>query len=311
MRVRVLPTLLASTLALAFVADAWAQARVYRWVDRNGVTHYGDRPPTGQEARNASTPVRSVPIRVEPGAVAGLRVQARDGLHEVWADNRLAGPIEVMVAFDGQRNVRASPALPARATVPAGGATLVSRIQVADPSAAADFRLRMATAPGAPGGQLRDVEYRFPLQMSAPQVAQGYGGGFSHNDAENRHAVDFAAPIGTGVVAARDGVVMQVERDFAQAGLDRERFGGRANFIRILHDDGSMALYAHLAEGGVLVRQGQRVRAGQLIGRSGNTGFTSGPHLHFVVQVNRGMRVESVPVRMFGPQGLLRFTQVR
>ena len=99
---------------------------------------------------------------------------------------------------------------------------------------------------------------------------------------------------------------MQVENDFAKAGLNRERYGGRANFIRILHEDGTMALYAHLREEGALVRVGQRVRGGQQIGLSGNTGFTTGPHLHFVIQVNRGMKLESLPFRMRGPAGPLR-----
>jgi murein DD-endopeptidase MepM/ murein hydrolase activator NlpD len=98
---------------------------------------------------------------------------------------------------------------------------------------------------------------------------------------------------------------MQVESDFDKAGLDLEKYGGRANYVRILHDDGTMALYAHLREEGVLVRVGQRVRAGQRIGLSGNTGFTSGPHLHFALQVNRGMRLVSVPFRMIGPDGYL------
>jgi murein DD-endopeptidase MepM/ murein hydrolase activator NlpD len=93
---------------------------------------------------------------------------------------------------------------------------------------------------------------------------------------------------------------MQVESDFSKAGVSRETYSGRANFVRILHDDGSMALYAHLKTGGVLVRVGQQVQAGQQIGLSGNTGFTTGPHLHFAVQVNRGMRLVSIPFRMRG-----------
>ena len=71
-----------------------------------------------------------------------------------------------------------------------------------------------------------------------------------------------------------------------------------------------MAVYAHLQPEGVQVRAGQRVRKGQRIGLSGNTGFTSGPHLHFAVQVNRDMRLVSIPFRMFGPRGILRFTDV-
>ena len=93
---------------------------------------------------------------------------------------------------------------------------------------------------------------------------------------------------------------MQVESDFSKAGLTKKAYGGRANFVRILHDDGTMALYAHLKTDGVLVRVGQQVQAGQQIGLSGNTGFTTGPHLHFAVQVNRGMRLISIPFRMRG-----------
>ena len=83
------------------------------------------------------------------------------------------------------------------------------------------------------------------------------------------------------------------------------------NFVRIVHDDGTMALYAHLKSEGVLVRVGQRVRKAEAIGLSGNTGFTTGPHLHFAVQVNRGMQLQSIPFRMFGPQGILWFSETR
>jgi murein DD-endopeptidase MepM/ murein hydrolase activator NlpD len=165
--------------------------------------------------------------------------------------------------------------------------------------------------PGDPNARPRDVQYLMPLRQPRQRIDQGYGGSFSHNDPQNYYAVDFAAPIGTPVLAARAGTVMEIESDFDKAGLNLEKFGGRANFVRILHDDGTMGLYAHLQENGVLVRVGQRVRAGQQIGSSGNTGFTTGPHLHFVVQVNRGMRLESIPFQMAGPQGALAFGNSR
>ncbi|WP_259304498.1 M23 family metallopeptidase [Thermomonas sp. S9] len=103
------------------------------------------------------------------------------------------------------------------------------------------------------------------------------------------------------MLAARGGVVMQVQDGFSGHGLDPHRDASRANLIRILHDDGSMGLYAHLANGGARVRVGQRVEAGQRIGLSGNTGYSTAPHLHFAVQVNRGMQLLSIPFRLAGP----------
>lgn len=303
-----LPLLLGWACALALAANTADGARVYRWKDANGVVHYGDRPPADAAAAGE---LKVIPVRAEPGAMVRLRVTSEADTYLAWADNVLSGPVEVRLGFNRQNNVRGEPALPARATVPARGSALVARLSSIDPARNGDFELRMDAVPGKPGATARDVEYTFPLLTRDLRVEQGFGGAYSHNDEQNRYAVDFAAPVGTDVVAARDGVVMQVENDFDKAGLDRERFGGRANYVRIVHDDGSMALYAHLREGGVMVREGQRVRAGQLIGRSGNTGFTSGPHLHFAVQVNRGMRLVSVPFRMFSPQGVLRFGETK
>jgi len=74
-----------------------------------------------------------------------------------------------------------------------------------------------------------------------------------------------------------------------------------ANVVRIMHDDGSHAVYAHLNLNSVRVRPGDRVERGQYIADSGNTGYSSGPHLHFAVMVNRGMRMASVPVLFEGP----------
>ena len=101
-------------------------------------------------------------------------------------------------------------------------------------------------------------------------------------------------------VTARAGIVLQVETGYRGGSLDYARDAARANFIRILHDDGTMALYGHLAPDGAQVVPGQRVEVGQRIGSSGNTGYSSAPHLHFVVQVNRGGQLVSIAFRMQG-----------
>lgn len=292
--------LLCVATALAAPADA---GRIYRWTDRNGVVHYGDRAPDSSIARSKVT---TIPVRAEPGAMARLRLESDHGRYLAWADNTLAGPIEVMLQLARNDNIVGDPPLPARATVPALGSTLVAVLTVADPQRGGGFELRLDPIPGDPSAKPVDVQYLLPLRQDRSHIDQGYGGAFSHGDPQNRYAVDFAAAIGTPVIAARAGVVMQVESDFDKAGLNLEKYGGRANFVRILHDDGTMGLYAHLKPEGVLVRVGQRVRAGQQIGLSGNTGFTTGPHLHFAVQVNRGMRLLSIPFRMTGPGGPLR-----
>ncbi len=288
----------AMTVLLLPPADA---SKVYRWTDRNGITHYGDRPPDA-----ATSKVKVIPVYAEPGAMVRLRVESDGGGYMVWADNSLAGPIEVMLHFSRDANVTGDPPLPARATVPARGNALVARIGALDPSLPGEFELRLDSIPGDPSAKPEDADYLLPLRQRTLRIDQGYGGSFSHVDPQNRYAVDFAAEEGTPIVAARAGVVMQVESDFDKAGLNHEKYGGRANFVRILHDDGTMALYAHLKPEGVQVRIDQRVRVGQQIGLSGNTGFTTGPHLHFAVQVNRGMRLLSIPFRMTGPAGELR-----
>ncbi|HSD15949.1 MAG TPA: M23 family metallopeptidase [Thermomonas sp.] len=233
-----------------------------------------------------------------PAAIATLRIEPGDGDYLAWADNHLAGPIEVILRPGAGNTVPSDPPLPARASVPAQGSTLLARLRPAS-GRSGSLRLNLEGVPGSSNARPRDIEYLPPLQGQA-RIDQGFGGSFSHDDQQNRHALDFAADIGTPVLAARAGTVMQVESGFRASGRAIGDYRSRANFIRILHDDGSMALYAHLDVDGVQVRVGQQVQVGQRIGLSGNTGFTTGPHLHFAVQVNRGMQLVSIPFRMRG-----------
>lgn len=277
---------------------------LFRWKERKNGQSNADRVPehiVPQPPAEAHVPATSERI-----PAARMRFERRTDAIEVWVDNNLAGPIEVLLRPQHGTIASANPPLPARAVVPALQRTLVTRL---GPKTTAELWLDVT--PGSPNAQPKDVEYGYPLRTTELQVEQGWGGVYSHSDDQNRHAVDFAAEIGTPVLAARAGTVMEVESDFARAGLDTEQYARSANFVRIVHDDGTMALYAHLQQAGVLVRAGQHVRKAEVIGLSGNTGFTTGPHLHFAVQANRGMKLESIPFRMFGPQGILRFTEPR
>lgn len=147
-------------------------------------------------------------------------------------------------------------------------------------------------------GATHDPEaiYALPFDPSTPRLLS-YGPGESDgHQAEQHHSYDFALPIGTPVLAARPGVVARVIHGFTEGGL-RPEFKGRGNAVFVLHEDGSFAEYVHLLPEG-LARIGDRVEAGQRVGLSGSTGYSSGPHLHFSVLVLRAPgQKQSVPIR--------------
>jgi len=130
------------------------------------------------------------------------------------------------------------------------------------------------TAPG-------DLVPRYLLPFPAGRehtLTQGNCGGASH-DGRFRYSYDFEMPIGTPVIAARDGVVATV-RDHRPDGTRRL---GDENFIIIRHEDGELSRYVHLTRHGALVEEGQPVAAGDTIARSGDSGRSAFPHLHFDV----------------------------
>jgi len=159
-----------------------------------------------------------------------------------------------------------------------------------------------ATAATALGGHDDAYVYRLPYGSGVGYpVLQGYGSRFSHRGTEF-YTVDFRMGIGTPVFSAREGIVIEVESSHIEACWS-EGCGALANRVIVRHADGSYAKYFHLAQGSVVVRPGQRVGRGQLLARSGNTGLTTTPHLHFGVYVEiAGGEMQSIPVR-FDTQG--------
>ena len=129
-----------------------------------------------------------------------------------------------------------------------------------------------------------DYPYTSPLQPAGKyRIVQGFNGNFTHSGA-SKYALDFAAPVGTPVLAAREGVVVDMKDD-GEKGGPKPKFAKHANYVVILHSDGTTGEYYHLKYKGIVVTRGQTVKRGQLIGYTGNTGFSSLPHLHFGIYV--------------------------
>lgn len=293
------PCLALAVLALLLAPTQLAAKKIYKYVDEQGIVHYSDRRPA------TDAEVEAIPVRVDPAEIVRLRLERSDGVQRAVVSNTLAGPVEVALSFAEADNIRAMPPLPLRRVVAGGTELELARFEAVD-YGRASFRVELGAVPGDPAARPEDVEYALPVDSRHWRIDQGFGGSFSHTGPQSRHAIDINVPEGTPVLAARGGVVMQVEDDFEGAGLDLEKFANRANHVRVLHSDGSMAVYAHLQPETVRVRQGQRVSVGQQLGASGNTGFSTGPHLHFAVQVNRGMELVSIPFRLGGPDGPVR-----
>lgn len=278
-------------LVLGLMPLTAAGQEIYIWTDEDGVRHFSDRRPGGDYEIEVQRAI------AEPRQAVTMRNIGRRDAPQWRFANRLGGVVTVEVRLTEADNVVTEPPLPVRLAVPANGHRDVL-VGAFDETRGWRYGIEMQAVPGPLNPEI-DAEAVYPLPFSGPvRIGQGFGGPFSHTSAQARHAVDFSLPVGTPVVAAREGVVMDAERWFSGNGRDLERDGPRANHVRILHDDGSMAVYAHLEYNGVSVRPGQRVRVGQEIGRSGNTGYSTGPHLHFAVQVNRDMELVSIPFRM-------------
>jgi murein DD-endopeptidase MepM/ murein hydrolase activator NlpD len=297
--------LIVAASALAFSAPLAAK-KIYKVVDENGITHYTDRKP-----EDASAPVEQISVRAELEQIAVLRLAGREGEKTAFAANRLHGPVEVELSFAENANITSNPPLPLRAVVPASSESALSVMRILDESQPGAFAVELRSVPGDPAALPDGTVYRLPLDLSGWRIDQGFGGTFSHTDKQSMYAIDFAAPEGTPVLAARAGIVMQVQDDFEGAGLNRDKFGARANQVRVVHEDGTMAVYAHLQPESVIVAPGQRVNVGQRLGASGNTGYSTGPHLHFAVQVNAGMELESIPIDLEGPGGPIKIPDTR
>jgi len=135
------------------------------------------------------------------------------------------------------------------------------------------------------------VKFHLPFPAGKTwTVAIGNDQDPGHKDQYNKYAFDFDMPEGSDLCAVADGVVTGLKEDTKGPTGN----GADNNFVEVLHADGTTSVYHHLQKGGVLVEVGDRVFAGDVIAKSGQTGAARGPHLHFGL-MDAGKN--SIPIR--------------
>lgn len=301
-RDNVQPRLASATLWAAFALLVWGPASaqsMYKYQSDDGTWIFTDRaPPEEQEFEERELPAGSQPPTV---TVTSSLVQRRVRL---VVRNEFHVPVEVVIALDELKNVELPPPeMEMRWLVPARAQLQLLELSATADNVVPEIEFRHLWIFGEPGvTHSPERPYRAPFAVASDyEITQAYPIGATHNTADSRYAVDIAMPIGTDIYAARAGVVFEVASTNFRGGVDEERFAAAANLIRIMHDDGSHAVYAHLNWNTIRVRPGDHVQRGQYIADSGNTGFSSGPHLHFAVLQNSGLRLEAVPIVFEGP----------
>ena len=132
--------------------------------------------------------------------------------------------------------------------------------------------------------QNSDSPYVLPWEIGKTfTVGQGNCTDGSHSLGQIQFAYDINMPIRTKIVAMRSGIVVKVIESFVDLEFGTVGLVDEANIINVKHDDGSEAQYVHLTLNGALKNEGDSVDQGEIIALSGNTGKTTGPHLHFQV----------------------------
>jgi len=284
-------------IAVAFAFNSVAQT-LYKFRGEDGEWIYSDRPPNdGEVSETRDLITGSVRGKLSVShAFVGRSIQ-------LVASNEFYAPVELTLDFNSLKGMSyPHPDQELRWVLPPRSETILLDLPVIDTVAAPDPQYTTLYTLGSPAASHQPASlYRVPYAIANKYaVTQAYPNVSTHDTLDAYHAVDIAMPVGTNIFAARGGIVFDVADTNFRGGLDRERDGPGANIIRVLHDDGTYAIYAHLNWNTIRVRPGDRVQRGEYIADSGNTGFSSGPHLHFVVIRNSGMKPESVPLRFEG-----------
>lgn len=271
-------------LALLLASPALLGSTIYKYTDENGVVTYTDKRKQGAQVfvfrdKMVENNDRQVYVTTRKHA----------GGDTLIVNNDLYVPVEIELEITKATHVLGAPVKPVHWVLPPRGHIRLLTL-APDGKGTPKYHHKLRYALGDPRAEHSSAAYPLPWRGGPFRMTQGPGGRYSHTGPKGRYAIDIAMPVGTPIVAARGGLVINVENQ--QNGRGNNPAG---NFVRLLHDDGTMGVYLHLKQGSVGVREGQRVDPGSFLALSGNTGNSTGPHLHFVVQKNVGLQTVSIP----------------
>ena len=283
---------------LGLSTHAGAQA-LYKYQGEDGEWIYSDRPPADQ---NTDVEIRSL-TPTSSRAEVKVSYEVIGNSVQLIASNNFHAPVELELRFQEIQGLRKpGPDEELHWVLQPRSETPLISLEMLPGSIQPALGYQYAFLVGDPNAQHRpERPYRLPYAIASNYtVSQAYPDVVTHTTEDSRYAVDFDMPVGTDVFAARGGIVFDMVAGNFKGGTNASRDMSLANIVRILHDDGTYAIYAHLNWNSIRVRVGDKVERGEYIADSGNTGFSSGPHLHFVVVKNTGMAMQSVPVQFAG-----------
>ena len=182
-----------------------------------------------------------------------------------------------------------------------GQETNIFNIKRADTTSSKTFRKKLSVDVkyGDLNNLIKDTVIALPYPKNKTHtVLQGNKTTFTHKYEYNKYAVDFKMNIGEEISAVYNGVVVAVLDQYNIGGAN-SRYQPYGNYIMLYHKDlGTYSEYFHLKFNGSLVKIGDEVKQGQIIGYSGNTGHSTEPHLHFnYSKPHKKEGLISIPIR--------------
>jgi murein DD-endopeptidase MepM/ murein hydrolase activator NlpD len=202
------------------------------------------------------------------------------GSRTTTVHNQRSYPITFSLDLAEAKNVATMPKRPVLKVVSPGEKIYIRFFQVGAEEPV--FRYIWGWETGAyTAKHAKRVHYRLPWPTEKNfKCTQAFDGDYSHS---GEHALDIVMPVGTPILAARSGRVIAITDGWGPGKPSMDYFS-EANYMKILHEDGTYAVYMHLKAGGMKAGLGDEVVRGQVIATSGNSGYSKRPHLHFVVK---------------------------